>query len=159
MAKEPKPNAMSEEENIQPKSIKNEYFDSSVCRAVVEQAAEMLFLHDLEGKLLRVNNAAIQETGYSEEELLNMYVFDIDPDAHDRKDKEFIWLSDTFQEKTSIEVRHRRKDGSIYDAEVTLGNVIINGGRKILALARNITERKKTEQPLKHHQKTKKKQF
>lgn len=144
---------MSEEENIQPKSVKDDYFDPSVCRALVEQAAEMLFLHDLDGKFLRVNNAAIKETGYNEEELLNMYVFDIDPDADERKDKEFIWLSDSFQEKTSIEVRHRRKDGSIYDAEVTLGSVIINGGRKILALARNITEKKKTEQQLIHSEK------
>lgn len=148
MAKEPKPNAMSEKENIQPKSVMNAYCDASVCKAVVEQASEMLFLHDLEGKLLRVNHAAIQETGYSEEELLNMYVFDIDPDSNERKDKELIWLSDSFHDKTRIEVRHRRKDGSIYDAEITLGNVIINGERKILALARNITEKKKTEQQL-----------
>lgn len=59
-------------------------------RSLVDQAAEMLFLHDLEGEILEVNEAAIRNTGYSREKLENLCIFDIDPDAQDRIDNRGI---------------------------------------------------------------------
>lgn len=139
---------MSIRQSIQPANAQPENYTNSVCSAVVEQVAEMLFLHDLQGKILKVNNAAVKETGYSEEELLTMHVFDIDPDTNTRNDKDHIWNSDSFKDKITLEVKHQRKDGSIYDAEVTIGNIYIKGNRNILALARNVTEKKNAQRQL-----------
>lgn len=117
-------------------------------RALIEQAAEMLFLHDMKGNIVEVNKAAIKQTGYSAKELLKLTVFDIDPDASSRLDPENIWNTlGQLQEKT-FEVRHRRKDGTRYPAEVTVGKILLGKSEFILALAHDITTRKKAEEEI-----------
>jgi PAS domain S-box-containing protein len=118
-------------------------------RALVDQAAEVLFLHDLEGNIRDVNQAAVRQTGHSREELLAMTVFDIDPDAMDRGDAVRFWqrLKET-QSSVTIEGRHRRKDGSIYPVEITIACVQLENGPHMLGLARDVTERKKAEDQL-----------
>lgn len=117
-------------------------------RALIEQAAEMLFLHDMKGNIVEVNKAAIRQTGYSAKELLKLTVFDIDPDASSRLDSENIWNTlGQFQKKT-LEVRHRRKDGIIYPAEVTVSKILLGKSEFILALAHDITTRKKAEEEI-----------
>ena len=119
-------------------------------RSLVDQAAEMLFLHDLEGGIMEVNEASIENTGYSRDELEDMSVFDIDPDARDRDDKMNYWKSLAPQDPpVTFESRHRRKDGSLYPVEVTMSKVALKDGDFILALARDITERKRAQQELK----------
>ncbi|MBN1632670.1 MAG: PAS domain S-box protein [Ignavibacteria bacterium] len=117
-------------------------------RNLVEQAGEMMFLHNSEGFILDVNQAAVNQTGYSRDELLNLSVYDIDPDAGIRHDKINFWelLKDT--DKKTFETRHKRKDGSIYPAEITIGKIQFDDDFYILALARDISERKKTEEEI-----------
>ncbi|MDP3461794.1 MAG: PAS domain S-box protein, partial [Bacteroidales bacterium] len=117
-------------------------------RQLVDQATEMLFLHDLEGNLIDVNQAAIRETGYQRDELLTMKVFDIDPDAHERGDIIRFWQAMKPDDHITIGVKHLRKDGTIYPAEVTMGLVLIGKETYVMALARDITERKQAEQEI-----------
>ena len=114
-------------------------------RSLVEQASEMLFFHNLEGKIVDVNQAAVKQTGYSREELLNLTVYDIDPDSGKRKDKINFWDVIQNSDKCVIETLHRRKDGTVYTAEVTLGKIFYDNEYYILALARDISERKRIE--------------
>ena len=115
-------------------------------RSLVDQAAEMLFLHDLKGNLVDVNLAAVANTGYTREALKKMNVFDIDPDAHDRNDMENYWKSLNPQDPpVTFEVRHKRKDGSTYPAEVVSSKIVFQDSHYILGLARDITERKQAE--------------
>lgn len=117
-------------------------------RQLVDQAAEMLFLHDLNGRFLDVNLAACQQTEYSKEELIMMDVFDIDPDAHSRDDLTKYWKNLHPGEIVTIEVRHRKKSGVIYPAEVSVGKIIVGKDVSILALARDISIRKTFETEL-----------
>ncbi|MDZ7844722.1 MAG: PAS domain S-box protein [Anaerolineales bacterium] len=122
-------------------------------RSLVDQAAEMLFLHDLEGEILEVNEAAIRNTGYSREKLENLCIFDIDPDAQDRIDNRGYWRSLIPEDPpVTFEARHKRKDGSVYPAEVTVSKVVLQNGEFILALARDITDRKEAERALKERE-------
>ncbi len=119
-------------------------------RSLVEQAAEMLFLHDTDGNLLDVNIASVKSTGFSREELLNKKIFDIDPDAKDRNDMQNFWKKMTPNDSPmTFEARHKRKDGSIYEAEITLSKVVIANNEYIMGLARDVTERKQAEEELK----------
>lgn len=111
-------------------------------RAIMEQAAEMLFLHDLKGNIVEINQAAIRETGYTAEELLTLSVFDIDPLAAGRLDPENIWNTLENMAQKTFETTHRRKDGSLYPAEITVGKINFGNKDFILAIARNISERK-----------------
>ncbi|HMA61062.1 MAG TPA: PAS domain S-box protein [bacterium] len=115
-------------------------------RTLVEQAAEMLFLHDTDGQIIEVNQAAAKTTGYSQDELRNMSIYDIMPDAQERKAKEIYWdkLKPEGPPQT-FETQHRRKDGSLYQAEVTLSKIVLSDGNYILSLSRDITERKQDE--------------
>ncbi|MDZ7796130.1 MAG: PAS domain S-box protein [Candidatus Marinimicrobia bacterium] len=119
-------------------------------RSLVDQAAEMLFLHDLNGNIIDVNRAAEINTGYTKTELKKMKVSDIDPGSSKRKDENAHWKPLRPEEDAvTIEAAHRRKDGTVYPAEITLSKVTLSGKNYILALARNITERKQAEEKLK----------
>lgn len=119
-------------------------------RTLVDQASEMLFLHDLDGNLIEVSENSIKATGYSREELAKMNVLDIDPDSHNRDDTHKYWLSiEPSDPPVTFESRHRRKNGSIYPVEVTISKVEYLGSQYMLGLARDISERKLAEEKLK----------
>mgnify|MGYP001028433339 CR=1 FL=1 len=120
-------------------------------RSITRQLTEMLFLHDEEGQLLEVNKTAATESGYSEEELKRMNVFDIHIPKENLVGKETLidlWKNFAVGERHTFEVRHRRKDGSIIPVEIKTGKISIGNKHYILALGQNITERKKTENKL-----------
>jgi PAS domain S-box-containing protein len=117
-------------------------------KAIIEQAAEMLFLHDMQGCIVEVNHATIAQTGYSQEELLSLTIFDIDKNAEGRLDKSNIWNTLKELENKTIETTHWRKDGSTYIAEVTIGKITIGNEEYLLALAKDITKRKQLENEL-----------
>lgn len=48
-------------------------------RSLFEQAADALFVHDLEGRFIDVNRQACEMLGYTREELLAINVFEIEP--------------------------------------------------------------------------------
>jgi len=117
-------------------------------RAVVEQAGDSVFLHDLDGRIVDVNRASCERLGYTREELLSLTVGDVDPDAGRRGDQSGLW-PDVVGGKTAVfETRHRRRDGNVFPVEVTLGLIEVRGVQFVLALARDITERNQAEESL-----------
>ncbi|MCF7837541.1 MAG: PAS domain S-box protein [Candidatus Marinimicrobia bacterium] len=115
-------------------------------RTLVEEAAEMLFLHDLEGRVVEVNRAACERTGYTRAELMRMHVWDLDPQARPRGDQKAVWNQLALGAQTEIDTVHRCKDGSTYPAEVRVARISYGGRDYMLALARDITERKRYEE-------------
>lgn len=118
-------------------------------RALIEQTSQALFLHDMDGNIVDVNKAAIALTGYTHEELLQLTVFDIDPEAESRLDKKNFWGSIKPHSEKAFESRHRRKDGSYYPAEITVSKITFGNNDYILGLAKDITEQKASELLLK----------
>ena len=117
--------------------------------SLVEQSSEMLFLHDLNGYIIEVNRAGENNTGYSREELYTMNIMDVDPDAGDRDDMRKYWKTLSVKDSPiTFEARHKRKDGSIYLAEVVVSKIVLENEKYILAIARDITERKHAEEQL-----------
>jgi transcriptional regulator with GAF, ATPase, and Fis domain len=87
-------------------------------------------------------------TGYSEEELLNLGVSDVDALCDLSKYEE---LFDLVQKESvpPFETINKRKDGSTFQSEITLTGYQIDGLPCTLAALRDITERKKNELELK----------
>ncbi|MGA3141597.1 MAG: PAS domain S-box protein [Verrucomicrobiota bacterium] len=115
--------------------------------AMLEQAADAVFMHDETGRILDVNRKACQSLGYSREELLSKSIGDIDPEAI-RAGKHELWDKILAGEHFTFESHQMCKNGSVIPVEVSLGSVRLPRGPVILGFARNITERKRAETEL-----------
>jgi len=120
-------------------------------RLLFESAGDAIFILDGEGgqtgAIVAANQAAVAMHGYSREELLTMNIRDLDaPDAAavvpDRIRRIFSgeWIK--------MQINHVRKDGTPFPVDVSAGLLEFGGHRYILAIDRDITERKKTEETL-----------
>ncbi|MGC9363860.1 MAG: PAS domain S-box protein [Fidelibacterota bacterium] len=119
-------------------------------RTLIDQAAEMVFYHDLEGRIVEANQTVIRSLGYSKAELQALNIMDIDPSARERDDISNHWkVMKPEDPAITFEAVHRRKDGSIYPVEVTISKVILPEGEFILGMARDIAERRRAEAALK----------
>ena len=117
---------------------------------LVHQSPDGIFIIDLDGKFLSVNDAICTELGFSEEELLALNISDIVPEQylaqHKKRMKEI--LKGKRLDKAS-EYALRDKDGKIHYVEVVSAPHYkdkINIG--LQGIARDITKRKLTEEAL-----------
>lgn len=113
-------------------------------RTFVDQAEDAFFLHDEEGRILDVNRNACVQLGYTRSELLAMHVWDV-ADGVVREEAIARWHRARSGSGETINCRHRRKDGSVLDVELRLGCFESHGRRRFLALARDVSERRKAE--------------
>ncbi|HEY5552188.1 MAG TPA: PAS domain S-box protein, partial [Opitutaceae bacterium] len=104
-----------------------------------------MWVYDLETlRFLAVNDAAVARYGYTREEFLAFTIKDIRP-AGDlpRLMENLRTATSAFQE--SGVWRHRKKDGSVIDVEITSHVLIFDGRRAELVLAVDVTARVETE--------------
>jgi len=116
---------------------------------LVEQAGDAFFILDFDGRILDVNRQATISLGHTREELLSKIILDVDIEAKAKNHKVRHWEKLTPGEFTNFEGTHQRKDGSTFPVEVRLGRLDVGDERYLLALCRDITDRKKAEQALK----------
>lgn len=112
-------------------------------RALLDQAADAIYVHDADGRLCDVNHRACETLGLPRATLLTMNVADVDP-ALPAAGLAF-WHTLTPGESLTLRSRHRRGDGSDFPVELSVGAVEIGGERRLLALARDISERERAE--------------
>ncbi|RQD79639.1 MAG: PAS domain S-box protein, partial [Methanocalculus sp. MSAO_Arc1] len=122
-------------------------------RAIFHQSVAGVYLHDLEGRILEVNEEACSQTGYSKEELSKLTVFDLHPDRGNtinlpREKISYLWNQWQPGEKYQLEGEHQGKDGRIIDIEISTGPVCLGDKKYILALVQDITRRKEIERAL-----------
>lgn len=114
-------------------------------KAITTQSTEGLTVADLEGKYTFVNPAFCAMTGYSEEELLKMTVFDVK--APDQDNSSFSRSKDS-EEGMVVEVLLQRKDRSVLIAEVIGKKIQFGGQTQVLGTIRDITEQVKAEEKI-----------
>ncbi|UCE65421.1 MAG: PAS domain S-box protein [Candidatus Zixiibacteriota bacterium] len=114
----------------------------------VDRSVDAVFWVDPDAKFTDVNEAACKALGYSNKELLNMTVHDIDPNFPAE-----VWPSNWEELKRKgsfiIESKHKTKDGRIFPVEIALHYLKIDGKEYNCAFARDITDRKRAEEALK----------
>lgn len=116
-------------------------------RAVIEQAADALFIHDLDGRIVDVNRRACESLGYAREELLRLSVADIETHFHAEKVAR-IWRKLRQGKYVTIRGAHRRKDASEFPVEVRVSVCESGAEKTVLAMARDISERVRAETAL-----------
>ena len=118
-------------------------------RTVLENLPGSVSVHDLEGNHLMVNDEACAVTGYTREELYNMTLMDAAGPEFHYDDARKLWDGMRLGTSQSLDVLSRRKNGSVYDSEVHLTKIMLEGEPVLLSLIFDVTERKKWEEALK----------
>lgn len=116
-------------------------------KALVNNAADAIYLADANGRLLDVNAEAERQTGYSREELLRMGIADVDAQVHD-DDAMLASFCEHLASvgKTTLDTAHRSKDGAIFPVEVRVVYLPSETAPMMLGVARDITERRRAEE-------------
>ena len=115
-------------------------------RSILKAALDGYWLTDINGKLLEVNDAYCRMSGYTENELLRMNISDFEavetPEiTAEHIQKVLLKGADRFESK------HRRKDGVIFDVEVSV-QLHKEDGEQFVCFIRDITDRKEAENEL-----------
>jgi PAS domain S-box-containing protein len=116
-------------------------------RALIDHANDSIEVVDSEtGRILDVNERALQLHGYNREEYLALTIPQIDPLFAAAGEKSWLAHLETLKRFgfSVFETAHRRKDGSIFPVEVNANYVRLERDY-ILAVVRDITERKQME--------------
>ncbi len=98
-------------------------------------------------RFLAVNDAAVLTYGYSRDEFLKMSIRDIRP-AEEVQRLEADVARTTRGLKRSVEWRHRRKNGTVFDVDIASNDLPEEYGHARLVLALDITDRKRAEAEL-----------
>ena len=113
-------------------------------RLLFETAKDAIFTTDENGKFIDVNQAASELLGYSKEEFMELTIEDVDPEGYER----LIKALDSHVKNSMFEANLRRKDGTVFSAEVN-GTVFVSSGQAMsLAIVRDISGRKQAEKTL-----------
>lgn len=117
---------------------------------MVENAQDPFYLIRQDGSFAYINRKALDMLGYTEEEMMQMRVMDIDPLYDERMFAEAFALSQNGGAR--IETCHQSKEGRIYPLEIKLGSFNFKNEAFMFATARDITERKSFETSLQESQ-------
>ena len=117
-------------------------------RAIFESAESVLLVHDYEtGAIIDANPLACHTYGYSYAEMLDLPIGSLSSGVHPYTAEEAMRLLRAARQGGPLrfEWQRRNRDGSVHWDEVTLKKVDIDGRPHILAIKREITERKAAE--------------
>ena len=124
-------------------------------RAIFDNASDGILLADEATKKFYIgNNTICQMLGYGLEEIKNLSVTDIHPK------EELPYVIGQFERQARREIAlaeglpMKRKDGSVFYADVNTSLVTLAGRTHLLGLFRDITERKQAEEELEHAKET-----
>lgn len=115
-------------------------------RAVIETAADGFWMLDKTGRIIAVNDAYVRRSGYTRDELLEMWIGDLD--AQESPEEARVHIDKVIGQGDDLfETTHRAKNGEIWPVEVNASYSDIAGGI-FFAFSRDITERKVAERTL-----------
>lgn len=112
-------------------------------RTILNNAIDGFLLMDKEMQLLEVNETYCRMSAYNEQELKTMQISDLQTPETAKTIENNLALG-----INRFESQHRRKDGSIFDVEISAQYLLNNGGQ-FAAFFQDITEHKKSQKTLK----------
>ncbi len=129
----------------------NEYVSSeeelTLKNSILDIYTDPIFLHDIKGNFVYVNETACKFLGYTKNELMKINLYDLNVPEFSQLN---IQIEEIMEKKElRFQSAHFKKDKSIVPVEIC-SRLIESGNKKlILSIARDITELKKTEKNLK----------
>jgi PAS domain S-box-containing protein len=113
----------------------------------LDHSSEMLYWVDPTGNIVDVNDTTCNRLGYSREEIVSLRMDAIDPYTA-AADWPQIWQDLKRRVASHMQSFHYPKNGQPIPVEITLNYIQFGGKDYICAIARDITERRRSEEEL-----------
>lgn len=119
--------------------------ESEKSRALLHNASDGIHILDFDGNIIEASDSFCAMLGYSRAEVLGMNVASWD--AQLSAEAALAKVREQFARpaRTEFDTRHRRKDGSVIDVEVSGFPLELNGQRVLFNSSRDISRRKQIE--------------
>jgi len=117
----------------------------SFYHTLFDESSTALYIETIDGIIEDVNQAAVDMSGYSTEELIGMPAIELVPP--DRK-KDFEDVVVDLLEGKVVEYENLHKDGQIIPVEVSAKEVITRKGSRYLVAARDMSEGKRVQKAI-----------
>jgi len=103
-----------------------------------------IFIHDLQGNIIDINQKGLDLLGYTEKEILSLKVEDFYPPEASEKAK---WAFETIIDKgfVNFEIKFKRKNGDLFIADVSSSLFNLDDLKVVQAIVRDITLKKRAE--------------
>lgn len=115
---------------------------------LLDAATDSIFLHDFDANFIYVNETACKSHGFTKDELMQMNLHDFDIPEYEKliapRIKELMEKGEV-----TFESAHNRKDKTHMPVEVHARIIEVGNKKLILSVARDITERKHSEDKIK----------
>ncbi|MDD2738509.1 MAG: PAS domain S-box protein [Methylomonas lenta] len=120
---------------------------------VFENSSEAMLVTDADNKVLNVNAAFTQMTGYTAEDVLGKDPKMLSSGEHDPAFYQAMWQSINATGTWHGELKNRRKSGEVYIEETFINTIYDNDNKpqRRVALFSDITQRKQTEEQIWRH--------
>jgi diguanylate cyclase (GGDEF)-like protein/PAS domain S-box-containing protein len=115
-------------------------------RLLFDQSRDGIFVLDENGKVYEANQRFAEMLGYSPEEVPQLHMWDFD--AQLTREELLQMARDVNDTGSHVESRLRRKDGTVFDAEISASGAIYAGHKISFCMCHDITERRQFEQKL-----------
>jgi PAS domain S-box-containing protein len=116
-------------------------------RILMEHSRDGIVVLDQDGKVYESNQQFAEMLGYFPEETRKLHVWDWEFLSPREQVLEMLRTVDETGDR--FETQHIRKDGTIYDVEISTNGAVFAGEKLIFCVCRDITQRKQAEDELK----------
>lgn len=120
-------------------------------REIFDSSSDTIFIHDADtGTILDVNNSVYEMYGYEKKEVIGKGMGALSTKTPQYTTKEAIELIRKLREKGThiFEWQEKKKNGKLFWIEVIMKFSELNGRKRILTIARDITKRKRLQETL-----------
>jgi PAS domain S-box-containing protein len=116
-----------------------------IAKFEVEKAGDMILRNDRDGLIIDANESACRTYGYTLDEMVGLHVWDIDRDITEQGWRE-IWQERKAQGGAHFQTVCRRKDGTEFQAEMTLSYLEFEGNEYFVVMGRDISVEKRADE-------------
>lgn len=116
-------------------------------RIFIEQSRDGIVIIGQDGCVYESNRRFAEMIGRTPEEVCNLHVWDWDSQFTRRQLMNM--LSTVDETGDHFETKHRRKDGTVYDVDISTNAAVFEGKKMIFCVCRDITDRKQAEKAIK----------
>jgi diguanylate cyclase (GGDEF)-like protein/PAS domain S-box-containing protein len=117
-------------------------------QTILKTASDGIHILDADGLLIMANQVFLEMLGYDESAVGKLHVSDWDPSETWKKIRGDDSGVLALHNHGVFETRHRRRDGSMLEVEISASGIEIEGHNYLYAASRDITERKHAEQQM-----------